>query len=50
MKEIITTPLSSELAHYGRDGLVKFVYEKMFAWVVGLINNNIGILYIIFVF
>jgi myosin heavy subunit len=43
MREIITTSLTSELALYGRDGLLKFVYEKMFSWIVGLINRALGI-------
>jgi myosin-5 len=42
MREIITTSLTSELALYGRDGLLKFVYEKMFSWIVGLINRALG--------
>jgi len=43
MREIITTSLTSELALYGRDGLLKFVYEKMFSWIVSLINKALGI-------
>ncbi|CAG2174746.1 unnamed protein product, partial [Oppiella nova] len=39
MREIITTTLTAELAQYGRDALLKFVYETMFSWIVGLINK-----------
>ena len=44
MREIITKTLSAESAQYGRDALLKFVYEKMFSWIVCLINKALGIL------
>lgn len=43
MREIITKTLSAESAQYGRDALLKFVYEKMFSWIVCLINKALGI-------
>ncbi|CAG2116905.1 unnamed protein product, partial [Medioppia subpectinata] len=42
MRELITTTLTAELAQYGRDALLKFVYETMFSWIVALINKALG--------
>lgn len=41
-KEVITTSLNADMALYGRDGLVKFIYEKLFQWIVALINKALG--------
>ncbi|KAI1280411.1 Unconventional myosin-Va [Halotydeus destructor] len=42
MKEVIVTPVVQDIAEQGRDALAKFIYEKMFAWVVSLINRALG--------
>ena len=39
---MITTSLNADMALYGRDGLVKFIYEKLFLWIVALINKALG--------
>ncbi|KAF7491299.1 Unconventional myosin-Vb [Sarcoptes scabiei] len=41
-KEIITTPLNAQTAQYGLEALLKFIYEKMFHWIVSLINHSLG--------
>lgn len=41
-REIITTPLNSRTAQYGLEALLKFIYEKLFSWIVCLINNSLG--------
>lgn len=46
MREMITKSLTAELAQYGKDALLKFVYEKMFAWIVALINKALGICFL----
>lgn len=43
-KEIINTPVNQTIAESGRDALVKFIYERMFNWVVSLINKALGVL------
>lgn len=43
-KEIINTPVNQTIAESGRDALVKFLYERMFNWVVSLINKALGVL------
>ncbi|XP_053208161.1 unconventional myosin-Va-like [Panonychus citri] len=40
--EVIVTPVSKNSAQYGRDALAKFIYEKMFLWIVALINKALG--------
>lgn len=42
MKEVIVTPVCQSSAEQGRDALAKFIYEKMFSWVVALINKALG--------
>lgn len=42
MKEVIVTPVAQGAAEQGRDALAKFIYEKMFSWVVSLINKALG--------
>lgn len=42
MKEVIVTPVNQSVAEQGRDALSKYIYEKMFAWVVALINRALG--------
>ncbi|RWS27899.1 unconventional myosin-Va-like protein [Leptotrombidium deliense] len=42
MREVITTPVNIDTAQYGRDALAKYIYEKMFLWVVALINKSLG--------
>lgn len=41
-REIITTNLNSKTAQYGLEALLKFIYEKLFSWIVCLINNSLG--------
>jgi len=43
MKEVIVTPVNKTAAESGRDAFAKFIYEKMFAWVVFLINRSLGV-------
>ena len=43
MKEVIVTPVTKAVAESGRDALSKFIYEKMFSWVVQLINKALGV-------
>lgn len=40
--EVIVTPVSQSAAQYGRDALAKYIYEKMFLWIVSLINKALG--------
>jgi len=40
--EVIVTPVNKNTAQYGRDALAKFIYEKMFLWIVSLINQALG--------
>lgn len=40
--EVIVTPVSKNAAQYGRDALAKYIYEKMFLWIVSLINKALG--------
>lgn len=40
--EVIVTPVNKSSAQYGRDALAKFVYEKMFLWIVNLINQALN--------
>ncbi|XP_074593590.1 unconventional myosin-Va-like isoform X2 [Brevipalpus obovatus] len=40
--EVIVTPVSQNAAQYGRDALAKYIYEKMFLWIVCLINKALG--------
>ena len=42
MREVIITPMSVSLAKYGRDALAKFMYEKMFYWIVTNINRSLA--------
>lgn len=42
--ETIDTPVNKVVADSGRDALVKFLYERMFNWVVSLINKALGVL------
>lgn len=41
-REIITTSLNAQTAQYGLEALLKFIYEKMFQWIVSLINHSLG--------
>lgn len=43
MKEVIVTPVNRISAESGRDALAKFIYERMFSWVVSLINRSLGV-------
>lgn len=43
MKEVIVTPVNKSVAESGRDALSKFIYEKMFSFVVQLINKALGV-------
>lgn len=41
-REIITKALSVEMAQHGREALLKFIYERLFAWIVTIINQALG--------
>lgn len=41
-REIITRPLCKRLAEYGRDAMLKYIYECLFTWLVGLINLSLS--------
>lgn len=40
--EIIATPLNAQMAQYGLEALLKFIYEKLFLWIVSMINQSLG--------
>jgi len=42
LKEIIVSPISSSAAIYARDALSKFIYERMFQWIVNIINKALN--------
>lgn len=42
LKEIIVSPISSAAAQYARDALSKFIYERMFQWIVNIINKALN--------
>lgn len=41
-KEVIEQPLTKRVAEYGRDAMLKYIYECLFTWLVGLINVSLG--------
>lgn len=41
-RETIKQPLTKEKAEYGRDAMLKYIYECLFNWLVGLINLSLG--------
>lgn len=41
-REVIVQPLSVKTARYGRDAMLKYIYECLFTWLVGLINLALG--------
>ena len=41
-REIIATPLNAQMAQYGLEALLKFIYEKLFLWIVSIINQSLG--------
>ena len=43
IKEIIVSPISTSAAQYARDALSKFIYEKMFLWIVNIINKALNV-------
>lgn len=40
-RETITQPLNRQRAEYGRDAMLKYIYECLFNWLVGLINLSL---------
>lgn len=43
IKEIIISPVNTVTAQYARDALSKFIYEKMFQWIVNIINKALNV-------
>lgn len=41
-RDIIEQPLSKRMAEYGRDAMLKYIYECLFTWLVGLINLSLS--------
>jgi len=41
-KEVIKQPLNKRTAEYGRDAMLKHIYECLFTWLVGLINLSLS--------
>lgn len=41
-REIIEQPLTKKVAEYSRDAMLKFIYECLFTWLVGLINLSLS--------
>lgn len=41
-REVITKPLSRTEAAYARDAMLKYIYECLFTWLVGLINLSLS--------
>lgn len=41
-RDIIEQPLTRKMAEYGRDAMLKFIYECLFTWLVGLINLSLS--------
>lgn len=39
--DVVTTPLSKELAVYARDALAKAVYDRLFTWLVHRLNRSL---------
>lgn len=40
-REIIIQPLTKQRAEYGRDAMLKYIYECLFNWLVALINISL---------
>lgn len=43
LKEIIISPINKSVAQYARDALSKFIYERMFLWIVNVINKALNV-------
>lgn len=41
-REIIEQPLPKRMAEYARDAMLKYIYECLFTWLVGLINLSLS--------
>lgn len=41
-REVIVQPLSKRTAEYARDAMLKYIYECLFSWLVGLINLSLS--------
>jgi myosin heavy subunit len=42
-EDLVESPLNNEEAHFARDALTKDLYERVFNWILEMINTSIAV-------